>query len=1048
MSYRRLVPPTDSALIQCSDHYVMPRLSSQRDYGTATLMFLTRSKEAYTASSVLDALREVVDPSLIVQMGPFDCDHIWLVRFSLPAAREKLLSAKDVKCDGQPAFCVQPLVEHSLHRGRCVEGGLGWSCGARHPDYWLRILDVPFSDSAGGCILCTLTRSYCWDCDVVGPRYEESIVGTEGDDLEDDLELRAIQEEEALMAEMGLPVAFKSSSRGNKMGSNQFVMPDEEDDFDAGEPSTTVTATDDEWQSFWQQNGDHLVWQSWVQKYRDYICPEYLKDTQDTNQHEPSQVFGTPSNPRDSSIPSQNKTGEREDISAKLLPDQCNGVISDEARSVGHPTAPEDRRCDHGNEDEARSGVEILSERGTDAPTDSAGEHPVVADSELVSVESAPAAEAVGSDDELWKELWDKHYVEVYNQYYGIFVLRQPERMSHFASEPNVTVQGDGSVATGEVECLDLTSDGVLESASEAAVWNKESSAKELEGGVYEDACCDRVCGNEENGVDVEVEVEVVPGVEEGHDLELMKRMGLPVQFSSGGQRKRPKKKKKAKPGGVASSGAWTWESYWEYHKRRLLWEAWTDTYPEFLEPTFAASVHLNTAVLNSPRAGTCRDTGTAESSSTLDTTSVSTSPRKDSLWQYLWDTHCTAVYSRELELYLQRTSPESAPLGDDPRRLGDQVDGESSDVEGHGFSEVDGPVKEMGNGGDDDDTKQKDGTAPEGSAGSGTTTSGASSAGNLPSHSNGTGADACGGGDDDPPDERPIKIKKSHEEDANSDEEEAFKAFLSYGLALKESLRNIKGGPTGATSHVPSRKKRRRLRKQGHPRQGAPPSAEETAGGHESQLDVPSYIVERPHLRKYWAQRYRLFSKFDKGIELDEESWFSVTPEGIAKHIAKRCQSDIVIDAFCGAGGNTIQFALVSRLVIAVDIDPRKIELARKNAAVYGVLDKIQFVLGDFLELAPRLRGDVVFLSMPWGGPEYLQSDSFDLRHIQPDIFKTFVLCQGITKNIGLLMPRNTNADQLAELAGPGGRVEIEQNLLNNKVKTITAYYGDLVVG
>lgn len=26
--------------------------------------------------------------------------------------------------------------------------------------------------------------------------------------------------------------------------------------------------------------------------------------------------------------------------------------------------------------------------------------------------------------------------------------------------------------------------------------------------------------------------------------------------------------------------------------------------------------------------------------------------------------------------------------------------------------------------------------------------------------------------------------------------------------------------------------------------------------------------------------------------------------------------------------------------------------------------------------------------------------------------------------------------------------RVEIEQNLLNNKVKTITAYYGDLVVG
>lgn len=39
-------------------------------------------------------------------------------------------------------------------------------------------------------------------------------------------------------------------------------------------------------------------------------------------------------------------------------------------------------------------------------------------------------------------------------------------------------------------------------------------------------------------------------------------------------------------------------------------------------------------------------------------------------------------------------------------------------------------------------------------------------------------------------------------------------------------------------------------------------------------------------------------------------ESWFSVTPEEIAKHVAERCRCDVIIDAFCGAGGNTIQFA------------------------------------------------------------------------------------------------------------------------------------------
>ena len=32
--------------------------------------------------------------------------------------------------------------------------------------------------------------------------------------------------------------------------------------------------------------------------------------------------------------------------------------------------------------------------------------------------------------------------------------------------------------------------------------------------------------------------------------------------------------------------------------------------------------------------------------------------------------------------------------------------------------------------------------------------------------------------------------------------------------------------------------------------------------------------------------------------------------------------------------------------------------------------------------------------------------------------------------------------------LAGPGGRVEIEQNILNKKLKTICAYYGELILG
>uniref|UniRef100_A0A3B4X6J0 Trimethylguanosine synthase n=1 Tax=Seriola lalandi dorsalis TaxID=1841481 RepID=A0A3B4X6J0_SERLL len=222
----------------------------------------------------------------------------------------------------------------------------------------------------------------------------------------------------------------------------------------------------------------------------------------------------------------------------------------------------------------------------------------------------------------------------------------------------------------------------------------------------------------------------------------------------------------------------------------------------------------------------------------------------------------------------------------------------------------------------------------------------------------------------------------------------------------------------------------------------------------------VPEEMAAEPELAKYWAQRYRLFSRFDEGIRLDREGWFSVTPERIAEHIALRvehsfCGCQLVIDAFCGVGGNAIQFALTGKRVLAVDIDPVRLDLARHNAAVYGVADQIEFLQGDFLQLASRLRGDVVFLSPPWGGPDYLTAEVFDIRTMmEPDGYPLmweqglgiFRLAKLISDNIVYFLPRNADMDQVASLAGPGGKVEVEQNLLNNKLKTVTAYFGSLI--
>eukprot|EP00735_Rhodelphis_limneticus_P002027 TRINITY_DN12766_c0_g1::TRINITY_DN12766_c0_g1_i1::g.28594::m.28594 TRINITY_DN12766_c0_g1::TRINITY_DN12766_c0_g1_i1::g.28594 ORF type:complete len:208 (-),score=47.16,sp/Q923W1/TGS1_MOUSE/50.48/2e-58,Methyltransf_15/PF09445.5/3e-45,Methyltransf_26/PF13659.1/2.7e-11,UPF0020/PF01170.13/2.5e-09,Met_10/PF02475.11/4.4e-08,Methyltransf_31/PF13847.1/6.5e-08,Methyltransf_18/PF12847.2/2.8e-07,MTS/PF05175.9/5.2e-05,Methyltransf_25/PF13649.1/0.00016,Cons_hypoth95/PF03602.10/9.9e-05,Methyltransf_3/PF01596.12 len=203
----------------------------------------------------------------------------------------------------------------------------------------------------------------------------------------------------------------------------------------------------------------------------------------------------------------------------------------------------------------------------------------------------------------------------------------------------------------------------------------------------------------------------------------------------------------------------------------------------------------------------------------------------------------------------------------------------------------------------------------------------------------------------------------------------------------------------------------------------------------------------------------------------MDREGWYSVTPEARARHIAERCRGyRVVIDAFAGVGGNTIQFALVCDKVIAIDIDARRLECARHNARVYGVEDKIEFICGDYIQLLPRLRADVVFLSPPWGGPKYLKQPTFDLRAIQVSdppidgVQMFYETVRHVTRNVVYFLPRNIDADQILALSEgtldrprPKAKkntdntqefslnCELEANCINDKVKTRTAYFGDI---
>ena len=232
--------------------------------------------------------------------------------------------------------------------------------------------------------------------------------------------------------------------------------------------------------------------------------------------------------------------------------------------------------------------------------------------------------------------------------------------------------------------------------------------------------------------------------------------------------------------------------------------------------------------------------------------------------------------------------------------------------------------------------------------------------------------------------------------------------------------------------------------------------------------------------LQKYWAQRYSLFSLYDNGIEMDAESWYSVTPENIAKHQAQRlacicsCHESqgvrVAIDAFSGAGGNAIQLALAGFFVIAIDINPHRMHLIAHNASVYGVREKIELICGDFLATAPSLVGDVVFYSPPWGGPEYMSlknNAEYDVEKMGgsphlglPKLIQIAFQVIGC-KGAAIWLPRHASIQQIkrSSLLLSHQRnmhstsyienslhisCEIERAIIANRVKGITAYYSN----
>lgn len=170
--------------------------------------------------------------------------------------------------------------------------------------------------------------------------------------------------------------------------------------------------------------------------------------------------------------------------------------------------------------------------------------------------------------------------------------------------------------------------------------------------------------------------------------------------------------------------------------------------------------------------------------------------------------------------------------------------------------------------------------------------------------------------------------------------------------------------------------------------------------------------------MKTYWKRRYDLFSRWDLGIQVDKEGLYFTKPEHIAIGIADEIRGQVVVDALCGVGGITIALALSGHDVIAVDIDRNKLNMARNNAEIYGISERVQYIHANIFDVLKEVKADCIILDPEWGGPNYKEKEHIRFCDFRPDGRSLLKASLKVTENVVLCAPTNFDFKELDNLS------------------------------
>lgn len=195
--------------------------------------------------------------------------------------------------------------------------------------------------------------------------------------------------------------------------------------------------------------------------------------------------------------------------------------------------------------------------------------------------------------------------------------------------------------------------------------------------------------------------------------------------------------------------------------------------------------------------------------------------------------------------------------------------------------------------------------------------------------------------------------------------------------------------------------------------------------------------------------RRQKLFSRYDEGIQVDEEGWYRTIPESLAAQIARRFKGmSVVVDLYSGCGSSSIQLAKNGATVIGVEKNACRIKMASNNAQVYGVDHLIHFIMGDVQDVLPTFANykhgiDGIFITAPRNNGDVTCSlhqgySTYDFSELESVVRSA----KRITENIAVLVPFTVVFGTIFQLFGS---CKIQLVHANGKHRAMVIYFGKL---